>query len=141
MSHEQSCIISFHFEQPAASLENIRNVQEIILITSDSLHNIKFSSDDEICQTEENSRRDSMLSKFISLENIRQLRKGEDNIITLNGKAFSALTYLLALSYNFRKVFLFNINNSMNNLHKTSNFSLVTIKLVMPPKYEIGYNS
>jgi len=131
-------VISLHVDGKTNSEEKLTRLEDVILVTSNFVHKIRLPLKDKQCPLP--TYRDSEMSKVINL-NVNNQLHDTCPFVTLNGRVFSALIYLLTVNDYFRNAFLSKINNSIDNFQKSVNISYIKARLVMPEKCEIGYNS
>jgi len=132
MSREPLCIISIDVEESCTSSQKQNQSERIIFVNNESLHEVQPPYHD-ITFISDNTSQTSVLEP----NDIHQLKNSDHSFMTLDGKVFSALIYLLTTNDRFRMSY---ISQSRHKL-KSINLSNMKVKLVMPEKCEIGYNS
>ena len=137
MSCEPLFIISIDVEEYSNSSQRQNQSERIILVNNESLHELQPPYHDTICISDNTSRTNILENASISPKDIYQHVNGDHFFIILDGKVFSAFIYLLTINDRFRMSY---ISKNRHKL-KSINPSYMKVKLVMPEKCEIGYNS
>lgn len=137
MSRKPLCIISIDVEESCTSSQKQNQSERIIFVNNESLHEVQPPYHDTTYISDNTSQTSVLEIASISPNDIYQLKNGDHSFMTLDGKVFSAFIYLLTINDRFRMSY---ISKNSHEL-KSINLSFMKVKLVMPEKCEIGYNS